>query len=46
MTKEVESILLLNWYYIKCYTEDKKCKKTKLTKKYLFDKIKNLLFKK
>jgi hypothetical protein len=41
--KEIESILIANWYLTKCKIENPLSLKTELAKKYLNEKIKNLL---
>lgn len=44
MKKDVDCILLANWYLIKCKTESPFCNKTELARKYLVAKIKKVLF--
>jgi hypothetical protein len=43
--EQIESILLANWYLIKCKMESKshKCDKTELARKYLVSKIRKAL---
>lgn len=42
---DVESILIANWYFIRCKTcqKAKKCEKTELARKYLTSKINKAL---
>jgi hypothetical protein len=44
MKKDVDSILLTNWYLIKCKIENPSCPKTELARKYLAAKINKALF--
>jgi hypothetical protein len=41
--KEIDSIIIANWYLTKCKIENPLSLKTELAKKYLNEKIKNLL---
>ena len=43
--EEIESILLANWYLIKCKMESKshRCEKAELARKFLVSKIKKAL---
>lgn len=41
--KDIDSILLANWYFTKCKMEDPNCHKTELARKYLIDKIGRVL---
>lgn len=41
--KEINSILLVNWYLIKLQLEESCHKKTKLTRKFLSCKIKKII---
>jgi hypothetical protein len=40
MKQDVDSILLANYYFIKCKLENPLCNKTELARKYLSSKIK------
>lgn len=44
MKQDVESILLANWYLIKCKMERPECNKTEIARKYLAAKINKTLF--
>ena len=44
MKKDVDSILLTNWYLIKCKIESPFCSKTELARKYLVAKVNKALF--
>lgn len=44
MKQDIESILLANWYLIKCKIERPSCPKTELARKYLAAKINKTLF--
>jgi hypothetical protein len=44
MKQDVDSILLANWYLIKCKMEKPSCPKTELARKYLVAKINKALF--
>jgi hypothetical protein len=44
MKQDVDSILLANWYLVKCKMEKPSCPKTELARKYLVAKIKKALF--
>jgi hypothetical protein len=44
MKQDVDSILLANWYLIKCKMERPSCPKTELARKYLVSKINKALF--
>lgn len=44
MKQDVDSILLANWYLIKCKMEKPSCHKTELARKYLVAKVKKALF--
>lgn len=43
MKQDVDSILLANYYFIKCKVENPLCHKTELARKYLVAKIKGAL---
>ena len=43
MKQDVDSILLANYYFIKCKVENPFCHKTELARKYLVAKIKGAL---
>lgn len=43
MKQDVDSILLANYYFIKCKVENPLCHKTELARKYLVSKIKLVL---
>jgi hypothetical protein len=43
MKQDVDSILLANYYFIKCKVENPLCHKTELARKYLVAKIKGVL---
>ena len=43
MKQDVDSILLANYYFIKCKVENPFCHKTELARKYLVAKIKGVL---
>ena len=43
MKQDVDSILLANYYFIKCKVEKPYCHKTELARKYLVAKIKGAL---
>jgi hypothetical protein len=45
MKQDIESILLANWYLIKCKMEKPSCPKTEIARKYLAIKINKALFK-
>ena len=42
--QDIDSILLANWYLIKCKMENPSCSKTELARKYLVAKINKALF--
>ena len=44
MKQDVDSILLANWYLVKCKMERPSCHKTELARKYLVVKINKALF--
>jgi hypothetical protein len=44
MKQDVDSILLANWYFIKCKFDNPKCNKTELARQYLVSKIKKALY--
>jgi len=44
MKQDVDSILLANWYLVKCKMEKPSCPKTELARKYLVAKVKKALF--
>lgn len=44
--KELDDILLANWYYVKCEFEKPECQKTKLARKFLACVIKKVLTRK
>ena len=44
--QDIDSILLANFYFIKCKFENPVCSKTEIARKFLSDKIRNILFKK
>jgi hypothetical protein len=46
INKDINSILIANWYFTKCKIENPISYKTELARKYLNDKIKTLLFEK
>ncbi len=39
MKQDVDSILLANWYFIKCKFDNPSCNKTELARQYLVAKI-------
>jgi hypothetical protein len=41
--QDIESILLANWYFIKCKFDSPKCDKTEFARKFLVEKIKKVL---
>lgn len=42
--RDIDSILLANFYFIKCKFERPDCPKTEIAKKFLLNKIKDILF--
>jgi hypothetical protein len=44
MKQDIDSILLANWYLVKCKMERPSCNKTELARKYLVAKINKALF--
>lgn len=43
MKQDIDSILLANWYFIKCRIESPSSDKTELARKYLVSKVGNAL---
>jgi|688.fasta_scaffold1862083_1 hypothetical protein len=43
MKQDIDSILLANYYFIKCKVENPSCHKTELARKYLVAKISKAL---
>lgn len=43
MKHDIDSILLANWYFIKCKVESPSGSKTELARKYLISKVGNAL---
>jgi hypothetical protein len=45
MKQDIDSILLANWYFIKCKLESPKGNKTELARRYLVSAVGNALLK-
>jgi len=43
--QEIDSVLLANWYFVRCKFEKPMCPKTELAKKFLTSIIKKILIK-
>lgn len=42
--EDIDSILIANWYFTKCRIENPLSDKTELARKYLTQKVQNVLF--